>query len=233
MMYQRRILKPDGAAAGRSSWLSPGIVGRRRMDKHAVSSLAAIAPTDADILITGPSTLDKEQYAEFVHRNSQRAKAAFVSLNCAAVPRQWLASELFRDIEEGNGAASRVQGPIAAAEDGTLFLDEIHALSPLCQVKLLRFIQEKEYRRIGETHLRRADLRLIAASSADLPGAVRAGRFREDLLLQLRIFPITPLQLWRRIVRFVRHLYLALAQHAFGLPRPTAQKLSRTAEPEA
>src|SRR5882724_12204882 len=183
--FRKQILPP--LPPGRNSWLS--VVPRKRIPRHVTNALSAIGPADVDVLIIGPATPEKEQYAEFVHRNSPRARAAFVSLNCSALPPHILGGELLRDIEGGvNGVF--VEGPIGAAEDGTLFLDEIQALSLPSQMKLLRFIQQKEYRRIGETHLRRANVRLIVGSSADLVAAVQAGSLLEELLVQLRPFPV-------------------------------------------
>lgn len=175
------------------------MVGCSEVHQRLLEQLAKFALTDAEILITGATGTGKELYAGFVHRQSQRAKAPFVPVNCGAIPDQLLENELFGHVGGAfTGAQPRTEGLVAAAEGGTLFLDEVDTLSLSCQVKLLRFIQQKEYRRLGETRLRRANIRFIAATNADLLAAVRAGRFREDLFFRLRVIPIEVPPLWKR-----------------------------------
>jgi DNA-binding NtrC family response regulator len=175
------------------------MLGRGRLHRDLLEQLARDAATDTEILITGPTWLDKRPYAEFAHRQSPRAKAAFVSVKCDTVSDQLRKNNLFGHME-GAFNGDHAEDPVAAAEGGTLFLDEVDTLPLPCQMKLLRFIQDKEYRRLGETHRRHANLRLIAATSADLPAALRAGRFREDLFLRLRVIPIEFPPLWKRMV---------------------------------
>lgn len=171
------------------------------MHQRLLEQLTKFALTDAEILITGATGTGKELYAGFVHRQSQRSKAAFVPVNCGAIPDQLLENELFGHVGGAfTGAQPRTEGLVSAAEGGTLFLDEVDTLSLPCQVKLLRFIQEKEYRRLGETRLRRANVRLIAATNTDLLAAVKAGRFRDDLFFRLRVIPIEIPPLWKRKV---------------------------------
>jgi two-component system, NtrC family, response regulator GlrR len=175
------------------------MVGCSDLHQHLLEQLTKFALTDAEILLTGATGTGKELYAGFVHRQSQRAKAAFVPVNCGAIPDQLLENELFGHVGGAfTGAQPRTEGLVAAAEGGTLFLDEIDTLSLPCQVKLLRFIQQKEYRRLGETRLRRANIRFIAATNADLLAAVKAGRFREDLFFRLRVIPVEIPPLWKR-----------------------------------
>jgi len=153
--------------------------------------IAKTACTDAEILISGPSGVGKELYARHAHRCSGRAKAPFVPVNCGALPAELLENELFGHVSGAfTGARPQSEGLVSAAEGGTLFLDEVDSLTLIAQVKMLRFLQEKEYRRLGDTRLRRANLRIIAATNADLQSAVRDGCFREDLFFRLRVIPL-------------------------------------------
>jgi len=168
-----------------------GLVGSSAVHRSLLERLAKFAQTDAEILITGPTGVGKEQYAQYTHRQSPRAKAAFVPINCGAVPDTLFENELFGHVGGAfTGARPNSEGLVAAAEGGTLFLDEVDTLSAPGQVKLLRFIQEKEYRRLGESRTRRANVRIIAASNADLMATVHEGRFRQDLFFRLRVIPI-------------------------------------------
>jgi len=179
------------------------------MDRHAAERVAALALTGSDILLTGPANVDKKRYAEFAHQLSRPAASPFVSVNCVEIARRGWEDALFSQME---GTATRVPGivdRIAAAEGGTLFLDEVHSLSLPSQLKLLRFLQEKRYRRLAETSVRRADVRLIAATSADLSAATRAGRFRADLFARFPVVSITVPFLWRSIAA----IHLLLSRH--------------------
>ncbi|HYP27464.1 MAG TPA: sigma-54 dependent transcriptional regulator [Blastocatellia bacterium] len=150
-----------------------------------------VARTDAEILISGPSGVGKELYAQYAHRCSPRSGAAFVPVNCGALPPELIENELFGHVGGAfTGARPQSEGLVATAEGGTLFLDEVDSLAMIAQVKLLRFLQGKEYRRLGETRLRRANVRIIAATNTDLLAAVREGLFREDLFFRLRVIPI-------------------------------------------
>jgi DNA-binding NtrC family response regulator len=161
--------------------------------------IARVARTDAEILITGPSGVGKELYARYAHECSPRNKAAFVPVNCGSLPPDLLENELFGHVGGAfTGARPQSEGLVAVAEGGTLFLDEIGSLALIAQVKLLRFLQEKEYRRLGETRLRRANVRVIAATNSDLLAGVRDGQFREDLFFRLRVIPIEVLPLYQR-----------------------------------
>lgn len=165
--------------------------GRSEAHRRILDNLRRLAPTELEILITGPSGVGKELYARHAHDASHRAARPFVAVNCGAIPADLVENELFGHVGGAfTGARHRADGLVAEAEGGTLFLDEVDALSPRNQVTLLRFIQEKEYRRLGDPRTRRADLRLIAASNIDLRAAAEQGRFREDLLYRLRVAPI-------------------------------------------
>jgi DNA-binding NtrC family response regulator len=162
------------------------LIGRSTVHHQVLDTLDRVAPTDVEILIRGPTGVGTEPYADYLHRRSSRAECAFVSVNCGGLPAERIENELFGHVGGAfTGARPASSGLIAAAEGGTLFLDEIDLLSLACQVKLLRFLQDKEYRRIGETHLRCANIRIVAATNADLVATVRNKTFREDLLFRL------------------------------------------------
>jgi PAS domain S-box-containing protein len=159
---------------------------------HAVlSRVAKVAPTDSTVLITGETGTGKELIARAVHKRSQRSSRAFVSVNCAVIPRDLIASELFGH-EKGafTGATQRRLGRFELAQGGTIFLDEIGELPAETQIALLRVLQEHEFERVGGTGSIRTDVRVIAATNRDLEGAIAAGMFRSDLFYRLNVFPI-------------------------------------------
>jgi len=205
------------------------MVGSSAVHQRLLERLAKFALTDAEILITGPTGVGKELYAKFVHRASPRMKGAFVPVNCGAIPDTLLENELFGHVGGAfTGAQPRSDGLVAAAEGGTLFLDEVDTLSLLCQVKLLRFLQEKEYRRLGEARTRSANVRIIAATNADLVSAVRLGRFREDLFFRLRVVPIEVPPLHQR-PEDIRPLIAEFAAHYAAVYSLAPVSLSDTA----
>ncbi|HWO25547.1 MAG TPA: sigma-54 dependent transcriptional regulator [Kofleriaceae bacterium] len=166
-------------------------VGCSAAHRRIVDTIRRLAPTNLEILITGPSGVGKERYARFVHDASRRAGKPFVAVNCGAIPAELVENELFGHVGGAfTGARANAEGLVAEAEGGTLLLDEIDALSQRNQVVLLRFLQEKEYRRLGAPGVRRADVRIIAATNCDLGAATREGKFRNDLLFRLRVAPI-------------------------------------------
>ena len=150
-----------------------------------------IAPADASVLITGESGTGKELMARHIHKKSRRAKAPFISVNCAAIPDNLLESELFGH-EKGafTGAVARRVGKFEEANGGTLLLDEISEMHPRLQAKLLRAVQEREIDRVGGTRPVPVDIRLLATSNRDLEEEVRAGNFREDLYFRLNVVNI-------------------------------------------
>ena len=167
------------------------LIGESAAHRQILARLSKIAATDAEVLISGPSGVGKELYARYVHQCSPRNKAEFVPVNCGALPADLLENELFGHVGGAfTGARPQSEGLVAGAEGGTLFLDEVDSLALVCQVKLLRFLQEKVYRRLGETRIRRANVRIIAATNTNLLTAVHDGRFREDLFFRLRVVPI-------------------------------------------
>jgi two-component system, NtrC family, response regulator PilR len=154
-------------------------------------TIRKIADSPSTAMITGESGTGKELVARAIHFNSFRRDKPFVSVNCGAIPEGLMESELFGHIRGAfTGAVSNKVGLFSAAEAGTLFLDEITEIPPLLQVKLLRAIQLREIRRVGDTKDIKTDVRLIAASNRDLEGAVEEGILREDLFYRLNVIPI-------------------------------------------
>jgi DNA-binding NtrC family response regulator len=150
------------------------------------------APTNASVLITGPSGTGKELVAQTIHQLSPRAAFPFVAINCAAIPETLLESEIFGH-EKGafTGATDRRQGCFELADRGTLFLDEVAEMTPTTQVKLLRVLQERTFRRLGGRQEQKVDVRVIAATNMDPQLAVRQGKLREDLYYRLNVFSIS------------------------------------------
>jgi transcriptional regulator with PAS, ATPase and Fis domain len=159
--------------------------------REVVAAASRVAPTEATVLLLGESGTGKEVIARLVHQSSPRKNGPFVAINCAAFSEQLLESELF-GYERGafTGAQQSKAGHIELAARGVLFLDEVSEMSLTAQVKFLRFLQEREYQRLGGTRVQKADVRIIAASNRDLSDAVRCGTFREDLLYRLQVFDI-------------------------------------------
>lgn len=197
------------------------LVGNSRAHLDLLSRLQRVASTDAEILITGPTGVGKELYARFAHENSPRASQPFVPVNCGAIPFDLFENELFGHVGGAfTGARPQRVGIVTAAEGGTLLLDEVDSLSAICQVKMLRFLQEKEYRKLGETRIRRANVRVIAATNENLVAAVQEGRFREDLFFRLRVIPIEvpPLAKRKEDVPILVAEFIKRYSHAYKVP---------------
>jgi formate hydrogenlyase transcriptional activator len=167
------------------------IVGTSPALRAVLSRVSKVAPTDSTVLITGETGTGKELIARAVHKRSQRSSRAFVSVNCAAIPRDLIASELFGH-EKGafTGALQRRLGRFELAEGGTIFLDEIGELPAETQIALLRVLQEREFERVGGIGSNRTNVRVIAATNRDLQAAIAGGTFRSDLFYRLNVFPI-------------------------------------------
>ena len=157
--------------------------------RKILKTVYKVAPTNSTLLITGESGSGKEFLANIVHRYSKRANEPFVPVNCGAIPENLVESELFGS-KKGSytGSTADKKGLFESANGGTLFLDEVGELSLATQVKLLRFLQSHEIRRVGETDARYLDIRIIAATNRDLQQSMREGRFREDLYYRLNTF---------------------------------------------
>ncbi len=171
--------------------LTPDLVAESAGMKEALRAARQVAATDATVLLLGESGTGKTQLGRYIHYRSRRAAAPLVEVHSASLPETLLESELFGH-EKGafTGATERKAGHLASADGGTLFLDEIGEVSPAMQVKLLRFLQDREFVAVGSTEVRRVDVRVIAATNLDLGEAVREGRFREDLFYRLNVFAI-------------------------------------------
>jgi two-component system response regulator PilR (NtrC family) len=188
------------------------IIGRSPAMVELFSMIETVATTSSTVLITGESGTGKEVVARAIHYNSLRREQPFVALNCGAVPETLLESELFGHMRGAfTGADANRKGLIEVAERGTIFLDEIGEMNATMQVKLLRVLQERRFRRLGGTEETPADIRVIAATNQDLPALVAEGRFREDLYYRINVIqvPLPPLRDRREDVAL-------LAEHFLG-----------------
>ena len=213
---ERTALRADLGIAGELVGDSPSMRELRTM-------IQRVAPSDARILITGESGTGKELVASAVHAESKRRDRPFVRVNCAAIPRDLVESEMFGH-ERGafTGATERRIGRFELAHTGTLLLDEVGDLGPEAQSKLLRAIEAKEIERVGGGRPIKVDVRILAATNHDLDRAVREGRFREDLFFRLNVIPISVPPLRERpsdIPALVRH-FAALQRRRSAQPPP-------------
>jgi NtrC-family two-component system response regulator AlgB len=198
----------------------------------ALAIVQRAANSEVPVLLRGESGTGKGALAEALHRQSRRAKEPFVTVNCPTLTDELLSSELFGHVKGSfTGAIRDQEGKVEVADGGTLFLDELGDLSPTIQAKLLRFLQEKKYERVGDQHTRLADVRIVAATNRDLETQVREGRFREDLLYRLNVVEITLPSLRERpddLLELARH-FLGIFCHAANRPpmefSPTAQQM--------
>src|SRR5712664_845604 len=167
------------------------IVGNSPPLRAVLSRVSKVAPTDSTALITGETGTGKELVARAIHRRSPRSSRPFVAVNCAAIPKDLIASELFGH-EKGafTGAVQRRQGRFELADGGTIFLDELGEIPPEIQVALLRVLQERRFEQVGGTQSISNDVRVIATTNVDLDAAMNAGAFRRDLFYRLNVFPI-------------------------------------------
>jgi formate hydrogenlyase transcriptional activator len=192
------------------------IVGRSDSFRDVFEQIQIVAPTDSTVLILGETGTGKELVAQAIHQRSSRRDLPFVRVNCAAIPLGLLESELFGH-ERGafTGAIARKIGRFELAHKGTLFLDEIGDIPPELQPKLLRVLQEQEFERLGSTQTSCVDVRVVAATSRDLPQMVAAREFRSDLYYRLNVFPLRVPALRERsedIALLVRHFVALYAQ---------------------
>jgi two-component system response regulator AtoC len=195
------------------------IIGRSPGMRRIFETIDKIADTDVTVLIRGESGTGKELVANALHYRSPRRTKAMIKMNCAALSRELVESELFGH-ERGafTGAIARREGKFEAADGGTLFLDEVGDMPLETQAKLLRAIQEKEFERVGGNEAIKVDVRLIGATNQDLEAGVRGGRFREDLYYRLRVVElvIPPLQERREDIPLLAEHFLQEAAKRFG-----------------
>jgi two-component system response regulator PilR (NtrC family) len=191
---ERKRLHDENVALRRQLQKERGLetfVGRSRKMLDILDTIRKTADSGSTILVTGESGTGKELVARAVHFESARRGGPFVSVNCGAVPEALMESELFGHVKGAfTGAVTTTEGLFSAADGGTLFLDEITEIPQSVQVKLLRAIQEREIRRVGDTKDRKVDVRLVAASNRDVGKAVADGSLREDLFYRLNVIPI-------------------------------------------
>ena len=168
-----------------------GIIGQSTTRAEVFKVLGKVAPTDSTVLVTGESGTGKELLVRALHANSRRADKPFVPINCGAIPKELLESELFGHEKGAFTHAIRSRpGRFELADGGTIFLDEIGEMDLSLQVKILRVLQEKEIERVGGTGSKKVDVRVVAATNRDLEQEVAAGHFREDLYYRLNVIPL-------------------------------------------
>jgi Nif-specific regulatory protein len=181
--------------------------------------IAKVSPSNASVLLLGESGTGKTLTARIIHEMSGRARGPFIKVNCASLPDNLIESELF-SYEKGafTGATETKRGRFEDAETGSIFLDEIGELPMAVQSKLLRFLQDHEFERLGSTRTRRLDVRIIAATNQDLSMAVQQGRFRSDLFYRLNVFPVAipPLRERRSDVPLLANYFLEKTSKAYG-----------------
>jgi Nif-specific regulatory protein len=218
----RRRDEADSTRQVRASLRLDGVIGHSAALAGVLKQVALVAPLEVTVLLTGECGTGKSQLARLIHDNGPRATQPFVELNCAALPETLLESELFGAMPGAHsGAVRRVEGKVAAAQRGTLFLDEIGELPPVAQAKLLQLLHSRQYFPLGSAQPVLADVRVIAATNADLERAVAEHRFRADLFFRLQVLPIRVPSLAERRedIRDLANYFCASACERHGLPR--------------
>lgn len=237
----QRLLHPKRAtpAAPKASAIEERVrvdflVGESEPFLREIDKIPCMARCDTTVLILGETGTGKELFARAIHYQGPRRRKPFVPVNCGALPDHLFENELFGHVKGAyTDAFSEERGLLAEAEGGTLFLDEIDALSPAAQVKLLRFLQDREYRPLGSAKSRVADVRIIAASNADLRKQVEMKRFREDLYYRLNVLYLFLPPLRERIgdIPLLVHRFLTLYRKGTKLTPGAMQKLLSYAWP--
>jgi transcriptional regulator with GAF, ATPase, and Fis domain len=206
------------------------VVGESSAWQGVLTKATQVASTETTVFLQGASGTGKEVIARFIHRNSPRRKGPFVAINCAALPEHLLESELF-GYERGafTSANQAKPGQIELAAGGVLFLDEVSEMSPMAQAKFLRFLQEREFARLGGTRVLKANVRVIAASNRNLWQAVEQGEFREDLFYRLQVFDIQipPLRERPGDIPLLADAFLEELGQAMQSPRATLSREAR------
>lgn len=215
MLSENRALKKALATQGGASPL----IGSSPAMKEIFDRIRQVAPTGATVLITGPSGTGKELVARCIHHNSLRKSKNLITVNCTALPEQVIESELFGHVKGAfTGAWKDKKGLVEQAHGGTLFLDEIGDLSPSLQTKLLRMLQEGEYKPVGAEVTRKADIRFIAATNHELKADIKNGSFREDLFYRLNVihFKLPPLRERKADIPLLSLHFLQKYSQAYG-----------------
>jgi two-component system response regulator PilR (NtrC family) len=221
---ENRHLRQENVLLKRTLGLShqfSNIIGRSEAMLEIFKMIETVARTNSTILLTGESGTGKELVAQAIHFHSLRRERPLVALNCGAMPEALLESELFGHMRGAfTGADANKKGLLEVAEKGTIFLDEISEMSAVMQVKLLRVLQERRFRRVGGLEELQADIRVIAATNQDLTKGVAEGRFREDLYYRINVIPIAlpPLRERREDIPLLAEHFLAKYTEQMGKP---------------
>jgi two-component system nitrogen regulation response regulator GlnG len=220
------------AETGTAPAESDALVGRCPAMQEVYKAIGRVTGTDATVLILGESGTGKELVARAIYQHGNRSDKPFLAVNCGAIPENLLESELFGH-EKGafTGADRKRIGKFEQCHGGTLFLDEVGELSPIAQVKLLRALQEQRFERVGGTETVQTDVRVIAATNADLEKLVAAGRFRSDLYFRLNVYAIRlpPLRDRGDDIDVLTDYYLTRFSQEFGRPAPVVPPETRAA----
>ncbi|HEV8346320.1 MAG TPA: sigma-54 dependent transcriptional regulator, partial [Vicinamibacterales bacterium] len=233
---ENRQLRQENVLLKRTLGLShqfSNIIGRSESMLEVFKMIETVARTNSTILLTGESGTGKGLVAQAIHFNSLRREKPMVSLNCGALPENLLESELFGHMRGSfTGADTNKKGLLEVAERGTIFLDEIGEMSAVMQVKLLRVLQERRFRRVGGLEELQADIRVIAATNQDLTRLVAEGRFREDLYYRINVIPLTlpPLRERREDIPLLAEHFLAkygeqMGKHIAGVSHDAMELL--------
>jgi len=235
---ENRQLRQENVLLKRTLGLShqfANIIGRSPAMLDVFKMIETIARTNSTILLTGESGTGKGLVAQAIHFHSLRRDKPMVSLNCGALPENLLESELFGHMRGAfTGADTNKKGLLEVAERGTVFLDEIGEMSPVLQVKLLRVLQERRFRRVGGLEELQADIRVIAATNQDLGKAIAEGRFREDLYYRINVIPISlpPLRERREDIQLLAEHFVTkyteqMEKEITGISHPAMELLLR------
>ena len=236
-MATDRLSDVSATAPGRASRVS--LIGESDAFKHLLFRIGEVAPTGATVLLLGETGTGKSLIAQAIHERSPWCHERFVAVNCAALPPTLLEIELFGDERAAFTDAKHTQiGRFELANGGTIFLDEVGELPLETQAKLLRFLQEGEFERLGAHHTRHVSVRVVAATNRDMREEVKSGRFRRDLYLRLNVFPISipPLRARQGDIPLLAHHLMAkvgerLGRHIDFIPGYVMQSLQRYAWP--